>query len=154
PPAPAGAFAFPRAPPPRAPPPRAPRPPAPGSTILRYVGSSFETIYMVPFVGSTAELPQLAPPLWPGNSIVPFMLGGVNRPSLRESRNRWRAASCCSAVRNGLMSFSVKDWRAKGRGRVGKGCVSDVYSPGTSDWGTGRSSMGHRGSPVLRLNTN
>src|SRR5262245_46507037 len=55
---------------PRPRPPAAPRPPAPprprlapGSMILSNVGSSFETMYIVPFAGSTAELPQLAPPL-------------------------------------------------------------------------------------------
>ena len=59
------------------------------------VGSSLEEMYIVPFVGSTAELPQFAPPLCPGNSIEPFMLGGVNNPSLREFASNWRAASFC-----------------------------------------------------------
>src|SRR5437868_4239645 len=74
------------APPPRPPPP--PRaPPAPGGVIFRRVGSSLDTMYIVPFAGSTAELPQLAPPLWPGSSIVPRMLGGVNSPSFLASFN-------------------------------------------------------------------
>jgi len=45
------------------------------------------TTYIVPFVGSTAVLPQLAPPLWPGIEIEPWKLGGVNNPSLRAVLN-------------------------------------------------------------------
>src|SRR5215510_10535400 len=64
--APAPAAPAPPAPPaPAPPPPRPPRPP-PGGFSLRNVGSSFDTMYIVPFVGSMAELPQLAPPLCPG----------------------------------------------------------------------------------------
>ena len=43
------------------------------------------------------------------------------------------------------MSFSVNDWRANGAGFVGNGCVGDEYSPGTSDCGTLRSSIGQIG---------
>jgi hypothetical protein len=53
----------------------------------------------VPFVGLTAELPQFAPPLCPGSSIEPFMLGGVNTPSLREFFSNSRTLACSSAVR-------------------------------------------------------
>ena len=52
------------------------------------------------------------------------------------------------------MSFSVNDWRANGGGVVGKGCVGDDCSPGMSDCGTGRSSIGQIGAPVTRSNTN
>src|SRR5580658_3953962 len=51
------------------------------------------------------------------------------------------------------MSFSVNDCRANAGGLVGKGCVGELHSPGTSDCGTGRSSIGHRGLPVSRSNT-
>ena len=51
------------------------------------------------------------------------------------------------------ISFTVMLWRLKGGTTVGKGCVGDVTSPGTSDFGTGRSSIGHSGLPVTRSNT-
>ena len=35
---------------------------------------------------------------------------------------------------------------------VGNGCVGAARSPGTSDGGTGRSSIGQTGSPVTRSN--
>ena len=51
------------------------------------------------------------------------------------------------------MSSIVSVSREMGGGFVGKGCVGQASSPGTSLFGTGRSSMGHNGSPVTRLNT-
>src|SRR5262249_11941529 len=125
----------------------------PGGKSLIYVGISFDTTYNVPFVGSIAELPQLAPPLWPGISIDPFRLRGVKGPSFREFRNSSRTLACSSSERKGLMSFSVNDCRANGGGAVGKGCVGDVFSPGASVCGTGRSSIGHSGAPVTRSKT-
>ena len=50
--------------------------PAPGGCGTRrfaVVGNSFETTNRRPFCGSTAELPQFAPPLCPGSMIVPFV---------------------------------------------------------------------------------
>ena len=44
-------------------------------------------------------------------------------------------------------------WRAYAGGLVGNGCVGDVFSIGTSDCGTGFSSIGHTGWPVMRSNT-
>ena len=44
--------------------------------------------------------------------------------------------------------------RAYAGGLVGNGCVGLVFSPGTSDCGTGRSSIGQTGWPVTRSNTN
>ena len=43
--------------------------------------------------------------------------------------------------------------RSNGAGFVGNGCVGLVRSFGTSDCGTGRSSIGQIGSPVSRLKT-
>src|SRR5207344_2968462 len=104
---------------PAATPPR-PRPVGvPGGTIASSVGSSFETMKKVPFVGLIAELPQLAPPLWPGISIDPCMLGGVNTPSFRHFPRFARNPACSSAVRYGLTSFSVNDCPSNGEGRVG-----------------------------------
>src|SRR5271154_5511304 len=79
-----------------------PRPPRPrpggrGNSSLIVIGSSFDTIYIVPLTGSAAGLPQLAPPLFPGISIVPIRLGGVNNPSFREVINRSRNAACSAS---------------------------------------------------------
>src|SRR5262245_66120426 len=41
-----------------------------------------------------------------------------------------------------------------GSGFTGKGCVGDACSPGTSLFGTGRSSMSKIGLPVTRLSVN
>jgi hypothetical protein len=43
---------------------------------------------------------------------------------------------------------------SNGGGFVGNGCVGDARSPGTSDGGTGRSSIGQIGRPVARSNVN
>src|SRR6185503_11314093 len=84
-------------------PPARPRPVgAPGGTIAISVGISFETIKNVPLEGLIAELPQFAPPLCPGISIDPCMLGGVNTPSLRHFFRLSRTPACSSAVRYGL----------------------------------------------------
>src|SRR5690242_15054016 len=119
-----------------------------GSSSLSSVGCSLVITYRNPFSGFTATPPQFAPPLWPGNEIVPRKLGGVYKPSLREFLSNSRILACSASVAKGLMSFSVKLSRANGGGLLGKGCVGELNSPGTSDCGTGRSSTGHRGSPV------
>ena len=43
--------------------------------------------------------------------------------------------------------------RSNAAGRVGNGWVGEYHSPGTLPAGTGRSSMGHTGSPVTRSKT-
>src|SRR5205823_12879536 len=52
-----------------------------------------------------------------------------------------------------ISSSSVTACRAYAGGLVGNGCVGDVFSIGTSDCGTGFSSIGHTGWPVMRSNT-
>src|SRR5690606_5413622 len=123
------------------PPPNGPLPPPWRSCRLAVVGSSFETTYILPLTGSTAPLPQFAPPLWPGIMIVPCRLGGVYSPSFRDERRISRTRSRSASGMYGLMSSSVNDWRANGGGAVGKGCVGEAFSPGASDCGTGRSSI-------------
>ncbi len=59
-----------------APPPRRPGA-VPGAYRRVNTGSSFETMKNIPRCGLIAELPQFAPPLWPGIWMVPFKLGGV-----------------------------------------------------------------------------
>src|SRR6202043_2042005 len=115
-----------------------------GNSSLSSVGCSLVMTYKNPFSGFTATLPQFAPPLWPGMEIVPRKLGGVYKPSLREFLSNSRILDCSASVAKGLMSLSVKVSRAKGGGLVGKGCVGELNSPGTSDLGTGRSSIGQR----------
>ena len=63
-----------------------------------------------------------------------------------------RACSRSSGVKS-IKSSSLRPCISKAGGLVTKGCVGQVFSPGTSDWGTGRSSMGQIGSPVSRLKT-
>ncbi len=53
-----------------------------------------------------------------------------------------------------MRSSSRRPSGSKGAGFVGKGCVAEVFSPGTSVCGTGRSTIGHTGLPSSRLNTN
>src|SRR6185503_5887251 len=154
-----GRWPPPGGPPPGGPPPGGPPPggpPAPGGCGGRrfaVVGSSFETTKRRPFIGSTAELPQFAPPLCPGSMIVPPRLGGVYNPSLRDERKISRTLAWSSSEMYGLMSASVNRWRANGGGAVGNGCVGELCSPGVSDWGTGRSSIGQSGVPVMRFKT-
>jgi hypothetical protein len=61
----------------------------------------------------------------------------------------WRLNSGVKSIR----LASVVPWRSKGGGRVGNGCVGAVHSPATVLGGTGRSSIGHTGAPVLRSKT-
>ena len=57
-----------------------------------------------------------------------------------------------SGVKSMRSSTPMPCW-SNGGGFVGNGWVAAVTSPGTSDCGTGRSSMGHTGSPVARSST-
>src|SRR3954468_15970657 len=63
-----------------------------------------------------------------------------------------RASALSSGVKS-IRSSTRPDCRAYAGGLVGNGCVGDVFSPGTSDCGTGFSSIGHTGCPVTRSNT-
>jgi hypothetical protein len=128
-----------------------------GGTSAVTLGEVTEGIYMTPVSGSTAAPPQFAPPTQPGIRIVPcfpstpFTVGGVNMGPYTKS-SRIASASARSSGVKSIRSSVVMPWWSKGRGQVGKGCVSAATSPGTFDGGTGRSSIGHRGSPVSRSN--
>ena len=78
--------------------------------------------------------------------------GGVNIGPERYCRNISRASARSSGVKS-IRSSSVMPCRSNGAGFVGNGCVGASRSPGTSDGGTGRSSIGHTGSPVTRSKT-
>ena len=84
---------------------------------------------------------------------VPSIVGGVNIGPIVHCLTISRASAFSSGVKS-MRSSSVRPWRSNGAGRVGKGCVGEVHSPGTVDAGTGRSSIGHTGSPVTRSKTN
>ena len=108
----------------------------------------------MPVCGSPAVLPQFAPPHAPGNWMCGRRwLDGVNTPSFAASRTSCFSFSCSSGLTNGFTSSGVIDCRANGGGLVGIGWVGDETSPGTSLFGTGRSSIGHSGVPVFRSNT-
>ena len=77
--------------------------------------------------------------------------GGVYILPSRRSATAASAAALISGVKS-TRSFSPTPSRSYGGGFVGNGCVGDVHSPGTSDAGTGRSSIGQSGSPVTRSN--
>src|SRR3954452_17805737 len=118
------------------------------------VGQSCVVKYTIPLEGLAAVLPQLAPPRAPGNERLSYKPGGVKRPSLRMLAIRSFHEACSCGVRMyGFTSAAVIFWRAKGGGRVGIGCVGQVFSPGMSLFGTGRSSIGQSGFPFTRSKT-
>ena len=57
------------------------------------------------------------------------------------------ACARSSGVKSMMSSGMLTKFLAYAGGFVGKGCVGEYVSPGTSPRGTGRSSMGHTGSP-------
>ena len=61
------------------------------------------------------------------------------------------SASCFSSGVKSMMLSSFSPSGFSGAGCVGNGWVWASFSPGTIDCGTGRSSIGHTGSPVTRL---
>src|SRR2546423_9094260 len=78
---------------------------------------------------------------------------GVKRPLLTAASSRFRIVSVSAAVKYGLISSAVNDCLEKGGGLVGYGWVGQLCSPGISDFGTARSSIGQIGSPVPRSDT-
>src|SRR5262245_51040959 len=105
--------------------------PAPGQFVPPLV---------VPMVSPASGPPSLL--AVGGLKIGPFLNGSI-------------ALSAC-ARRSGVKSIksaSVMAWRAYAGGLVGNGCVGEYHSPGTSPFGTGRSSIGQTGSPVTRSKT-
>src|SRR5579872_7480033 len=108
--------------------------------------------------GSYAEPGQLTPPL-----NVPEVSAAIGPSALLTTagvntgprRYRFAASSPCafsSGVKS-IRSLSTTPLREYAGGFDGNGCVGDVFSPGTSDCGTGFSVMGHTGCPVTRSNT-
>ncbi len=67
--------------------------------------------------------------------------------------SRTASASCLNSGVKSTTSSFVSPCRSNGAGFVGIGCVGELFSPGTVDFGTGRSSIGHTGLPVTRSKT-
>src|SRR4030095_6422512 len=103
----------------------------------------------MPVAGSTAAPPQFAPPVVPGRTSVPSIDGGVNSGPLL---NPWIAFSAIARISGveSARSLTVTPWYWNGAGFDGIGCVGDAFSPGTSEGGTGFSSIGHTGFPFVR----
>src|SRR5216684_4466093 len=78
--------------------------------------------------------------------------GGVKIGPILNLDTTFRACSRNSGVKS-IRSFTLTPWRSYAGGFVGNGCVGLVFSPGTSDFSTGRSSMGQIGWPVTRSKT-
>src|SRR5678815_1573980 len=102
--------------------------------------------------GSYAAPPHSDPPIVPGRFNVPFKEGGVNNPSYLKPSNILTSESR-DATEKSERSSTVMYWRQYGFGFNGNGCVGQVCSPGTSETGTGLSSIGNKGSPVSRFST-
>src|ERR1700751_6106985 len=119
-----------------------------GSSLI-IEGAFLVVMYNVPVGGSTAPLPQLPPPLFPGISTVSFVPAGVKIPSLRAfcSCSLVFARSAGSLI-YGSTSSGVNVCVANGGGAIGNGCVGQEGSPGISDWGTGHSPIGQICLPV------
>src|SRR5688572_28685623 len=113
--------------------------------------SVIELTYNVPVSGSAAPPCQFPPygcisPVMPSLAII----GGVYIGPILYAF----AILSASVLSSGVRSKSTGGLGGPNAGRLlGNGCVGEVLSPGTSDWGTGRSSIGHTGCPVIRSNT-
>src|SRR6202162_1520731 len=97
-----------------------------------------------PSLGSTASPPQFPPPNVPGKTIVNSLLlyGRYGPPVIAPppSDNNSLQNFSCSGV-TVATSSGLNFTRDNGGALSGKGCVGHESSPGTSLFGTGRSSM-------------
>ena len=81
----------------------------------------------------------------------PRIDGGVKISPTMYGSTISSASALISSVKS-IRSSSVMPCRSNGSGFVGNGCVGDIHSPGVSEPGTGRSTIGQTGSPVTRSN--
>ena len=89
-----------------------------------------------------------------GRFSVPSSDGGVKSGPIRYFFISAIASSLMAGVRSFASSRDTPCGVNAG-GLVGNGCVGYGFSPGTFESvGTGRSSIGHTGTPVTRSNTN
>ena len=107
-------------------------------------------------VGSkVAGLVMFNPPAQRMLFTTPALCPSCSRGSYGPPILNFLTISCASRLSSGvksMRSLSVSPSGSIGSGLVGNGCVGDVQLPGTVVCGTGRSSIGHTGSPVTRLN--
>src|SRR5262245_44971895 len=98
---------------------------------------------------------QLVPPLVLAMLMEPRSfdsgpVGGTYGVGSQRKSLRFFSACARSAGVKSIRSASVMWVRAYAGGLVTKGCVGDVFSNGIVDCGTGRSSIGQSGTPVMR----
>src|SRR5439155_26224383 len=100
---------------------------------------------------------QFVPPLFTAIASVPsgpsrlLTTGGVNIGPILYCETSFNACARSSGVKS-IKSLTEEPWRSYAGGLVGKGCVALVFSPGTVDCSTGRSSLGQMALPVVRSN--
>src|SRR5690349_629775 len=120
-------------------------------------GLVVDQMYTMLVSGSKQPPSQFAPPVAAGSIRVPALppspatIGGVKiGPILWRLRMR-NPSALISGVQSST-SASETPCRSNAAGLVGNGCVGEYHSPGTLPFGTGRSSIGQTGSPVMRSN--
>src|SRR4029450_6807908 len=86
-----------------------------------------------------------------GPSIL-LTTGGVNIGPILYFETSFTASARSSGVKSIRLSTDTP-CRSYAGGLVTNGCVGEYHSPGTSPFGTGRSSIGHTGFAVPRSNT-
>src|SRR5437588_1603404 len=131
---------------------------SPGGMRPNGLASVFENTYNTCVSGSYDPPAQFVPPVAEGSASVPsgpsirLTTGGVNSGPMRYRLTSLIASARSSGVKS-MRSSTETPWRSYAGGRDGNGCVGEYHSPGTSPFGTGRSSIGQLGSPVVRSNT-
>src|SRR5256885_7076168 len=96
--------------------------------------------------------PQFTPPMYPGDSSVPRVSGGVKMPSLRSEAMSSRHLPRSQKVRPQASAGCTGRWEVSA-GSDENGCVDQACSPGTWLAGTGLSMIGNSGCPRVRSNT-
>ena len=76
---------------------------------------------------------------------------GCRSPPVRTARRSRRPRLAGSGLKSTRVSTEMP-CTSNAAGFVGNGWVGEIHSPGVSEPGTGRSTMGHTGSPVTRSN--
>src|SRR6185295_4114597 len=100
--------------------------------------------------GSNDPPGQFVPPCSPGEMMVPsgpptlLTTGGVNSSPILYCETSFTASARSSGVKL-IRSSILMPCRSYGGGLVTNGCVGEYHSPGTSPFGTGRSSIGQIG---------
>src|SRR6478736_7719043 len=108
------------------------------------VSGSYEPPFQ--FVPASARVSR------PSGPSILLTTGGVNIGPIAYFFDKATASARSSGVKS-IRSSTDTPVRSYAGGLVGKGCVGEYHSPGTSPFATGRSSIGQIGSPVSRLKT-